>query len=52
MSANVALEKKKTWALIRGFSWVPSRYEDVLSACPGVQECKGKGWNPEHLCSH
>ena len=51
MSSNAAL-KKKTWALILGCSWFPNRYEDVLRACPSVQECKGKAWNPEPLCSH
>lgn len=50
VSSNGALEKKDL-----GFdsccSCVSSRYEDVLSACPSVQECKGKGWNTESLCS-
>lgn len=29
-----------------GCSWVPSRYDDMLSVCPGIQEGKGKGLGP------
>lgn len=46
MLLNVVLKEKKTWSLILGCSWVSGRYEDVLSACPSVEEYRGKGCNP------
>lgn len=49
MFSNVALGKKDlsfdTWLLLD-----PQQvYEDMLNACPSVQKCKEKGWNPESL---
>lgn len=52
MFSNIPLKEKNIGSLILGRSWVSGRYDDVLSACPSVQEHREKGFSPESPCSH